>query len=440
MAWYRTGTASVSSGSAAVTGTTTGWLSQAKAGDGITFDNGGKWYEIAAVNSNTSITLASNFGETTVSGGAYAIDKRSPLRSLTSELYQRVSDLIEKATHILTGAGAPISTDGVDGDVWIRTSPLTFYGPKAAGAWPSGITMTGQGVATGGTDGQALVKDGSVNYATKWAPIRPTLSGTINLYVRKDGSDSNSGLADTAGGAVLTIQKAVDLLAAIDIAGFSATINVRAGTYAEAVSLKALVGGPCIIVGDETTPSNIIISTTGNQNGFALSQYSLYHIRGMRFENTGATTVANAITALSGEIQCRNLDFGPSSTTAGRHITVQGTGSVRFIGNYTISGSCQMHWVVSESGVINCAGRDIKITGAPNFATRFAWAAGSGVLNVNANRWGSDGVNWASTAVGLATGTRYKVETTGSIYTNGAGSSYLPGSTDGTSIGNGIYV
>lgn len=52
-------------------------------------------------------------------------------------------------------------------------------------------------------------------------------------YVRTDGNDSNLGTADNAGGAWLTIQKAANTIVAGD------TVNVRAGTYAETVTINS---------------------------------------------------------------------------------------------------------------------------------------------------------------------------------------------------------
>lgn len=44
---------------------------------------------------------------------------------------------------ILSGAGAPSNAVGSNGDFWINTTSWLVYGPKAAGAWPAGVSMIG---------------------------------------------------------------------------------------------------------------------------------------------------------------------------------------------------------------------------------------------------------------------------------------------------------
>lgn len=151
MSWYRTGTASIANGATAVTGVLTAWAANAKAEDAISFDGGDKWYEIAAVNSNTSITLASAFGETTVSGGAYVIERRGRRWSLTSELNATLTALLASVTHILAGSGAPSDELGANGDVYFDTVGLDFYGPKAGGEWPAAVSLNGNDGADGNT-------------------------------------------------------------------------------------------------------------------------------------------------------------------------------------------------------------------------------------------------------------------------------------------------
>jgi hypothetical protein len=75
--------------------------------------------------------------------------------------------------------------------------------------------------------------------------IMPKVDTATNLYVRTDGSDSNTGLVDSAAGAFLTIQKAVNTVMGWNLDGDGAadiTINVGAGTFSEAVLLGTLTG------------------------------------------------------------------------------------------------------------------------------------------------------------------------------------------------------
>lgn len=51
---------------------------------------------------------------------------------------------------ILYGTAAP-TTEGVDGDFYIRTTTNFIYGPKAAGVWPAGVSLVGPTGATGAT-------------------------------------------------------------------------------------------------------------------------------------------------------------------------------------------------------------------------------------------------------------------------------------------------
>ncbi|MBQ7196765.1 MAG: hypothetical protein IJS40_05090 [Synergistaceae bacterium] len=71
--WYSTGKIALTANSTAVTGTGTGWNDIGiKPGDILTVDRS-TFYEIAAVNSNTSITLAQSFTGTTASNLTYYI-------------------------------------------------------------------------------------------------------------------------------------------------------------------------------------------------------------------------------------------------------------------------------------------------------------------------------------------------------------------------------
>lgn len=73
MAQYRRGTASVSSGSAVVTGVGTEWLTNARVGDSFTVAGAGVLYDVASVASNTSLSLSTPYTGASATGAVYAI-------------------------------------------------------------------------------------------------------------------------------------------------------------------------------------------------------------------------------------------------------------------------------------------------------------------------------------------------------------------------------
>jgi hypothetical protein len=68
----------------------------------------------------------------------------------------------EDGRTLLSGTVDPTAGDGADGDFFINTATSTLFGPKAAGAWPAGVSLIGADGADGaqgpagpaGADGQ----------------------------------------------------------------------------------------------------------------------------------------------------------------------------------------------------------------------------------------------------------------------------------------------
>lgn len=92
--WYRTGTVTLTNGSAAVTGTVTAWLADVRAGDAISVD-GTRWAEIDSVSDNTHLVLAQPWGGATHTG-AYMIDRRSVVRQIASDAGARLASYLEQ--------------------------------------------------------------------------------------------------------------------------------------------------------------------------------------------------------------------------------------------------------------------------------------------------------------------------------------------------------
>lgn len=130
---------------------------------------------------------------------------------------------------------------------------------------------------------------------------RELLSADRTYYVRTDGSDSNNGLANTAGGAFLTIQKPLDVVQnELDLADYILTIRVADGTYDEYLTLSNLVsnlvitsfGGapwPVRIIGNTTTPANVKIRPTLDPPSFfavSVSGRGILSIDGVEIDPT----------------------------------------------------------------------------------------------------------------------------------------------------------
>ena len=93
MAWYKSGTCSVTNGSPTVTGTGTAWVDNVRIGSDGFVGPDGLLYEILKVVSSTEITLAAAYKGTTASSGGYAI---APIQGYTKELADKAAALIDQ--------------------------------------------------------------------------------------------------------------------------------------------------------------------------------------------------------------------------------------------------------------------------------------------------------------------------------------------------------
>jgi hypothetical protein len=70
------------------------------------------------------------------------------------------------------------------------------------------------------------------------SPQTGQLTANLTLYVRTDGSDFNTGLANTAAGALRTVTKAIAVVKALDLNRKTVVINVGAGDYSSEAQLN----------------------------------------------------------------------------------------------------------------------------------------------------------------------------------------------------------
>lgn len=256
----------------------------------------------------------------------------------------------------------------------------------------------------------------------KLSEERESLYADRTYYVRSDGSDSNNGLADTAGGAFLTIQHALDVVGELDIGIHNVTVQVQDGTWTEALTLRQPIGaGTSTLKGNTSTPTNCVLHRTGGhllQGSFI----SRYNIKGFQVKTTTSGDAIRLTTCH--DIQLYNMDFG---ATVGEHIFAWNS-TISIMTDYTISGGANVHWRAANNGIITCSVRTVTLTGTPAFVF-FAYI------------YQASGADCGGcTFSGAATGTRYGVSLNGWINTYGGGATYLPGNAAGSAASGGQYV
>lgn len=256
--------------------------------------------------------------------------------------------------------------------------------------------------------------------------FRERLTAARSYYVRSDGNDSNTGLVNTAGGAFLTIQKAVDTVAALDLGTFDVTIFIGTGTWTAPVTLRSLVGsGECIIRGINADTTSTIISTTSS-DCFSGTCRGSYYFRYLKLQTT---TSGNCLSVYGGGAFLFYSDINFGTAPSSSHILAARGAYVLARGAYTISGGSYSHFGIYDSAALSLGAFTVTLTGTPAFTGGFCVTSRA-----------ASAVIASATFSGSATGSRYITDLNGVIYVVGAGATYLPGSTAGSTATGGQYA
>ncbi|MDI9679450.1 hypothetical protein [Burkholderia cenocepacia] len=266
------------------------------------------------------------------------------------------------------------------------------------------------------------------------APARVRLTQNTTFYVNATtGSDSNSGLTSTSAWA--TITKALTVLQQnYDLAGYTATVNVAAGSYAPGVVTGSFVGAIAsnsvqIVAAGAVTVTNPSGGTPG----------CFYATGGAQFAISGSFTLVNnnsgaSCAQASGSGSILNVGAGLTvGFSAGSHFLANAGGVMNINANYAIAnnGGAGSHYNVANAGILSIAS-GITVTVGTGVGITLAFAAANGLSQIT-----SSGVTYSGSAV---TGTRYVSNTNSVISTNGGGANYFPGSTAGSTSTGGQYL
>jgi hypothetical protein len=323
-------------------------------------------------------------------------------------------------TRAVTGTANEITVtngDGVSGAPTLSLpTALTFTGKTVTGG-------TFSGIASASTATTQSARDNSTKIATTAyvdAATREKLTAARTYYVRTDGSDSNTGLANSAGSAWLTLQKAVDVISGtLDLATYDVTVNVADGTYTGTIQIKTLVtgGGQVKFVGNTTTRANCNLTSSGstiNNNDAPIN--GVYNFDGFTIASTGGTGIVLQGTCL---VNMYAVDIGACNN---RGTEVSWGAQLIFNSNFSITGNTP-NWILraTVNGFIFIAGRTITHSGTRTYTSGFAESTEGGIIHA-----------YSVTIVGTFTGKNYNIDNGGGMTLGGGGTSYFGGSVAGT--------
>ena len=248
---------------------------------------------------------------------------------------------------------------------------------------------------------------------------REVLTANRTYYVRTDGSDSNNGLANSSGGAFLTIQKAIDVVAAtLDLGIYSVTISVANGTYTGQIALKSLTtaGGIVTITGNISTPANVVITSASHTVVLPGPISGTYKFEGVRGASSGGNFMALYNKCY---VQLGVFELGACAI---RGIEAMFDAHVQLLNNFSVVGDIP-YWVFRTAlfGVIDISTLTLTHSGTRTHTSGFAVAESGGLINA-----------WGMTISGSFTGKNYDVNTGGGMTLAGGGTSYFGGSVAGT--------
>jgi hypothetical protein len=228
---------------------------------------------------------------------------------------------------------------------------------------------------------------------------------------------------DATTGAWLTPQHGIDVVtgATLDFGGQNVTIQLASGTYGVMnLSSPWTGGGTLSILGDTTTPTNVVIQGDGSNNCLLVTANLPGNLILGGFKPNNCMFGINVQSAATILVPYK-MNYGSASAA---HIFAGGIGSLIWIQeDYTISADASMHWETYLGGIWNDSGLTLTLSGSRSFDW-FAASEMTGAIYC-----------YGFTFSGSATGKRYYLGSFGIIETYGSGATYLPGDDAGEDYG-----
>ncbi len=366
----------------------------------------------------------------------------------TGAVNAMVSTVVPGISALVTGMLFEISPNHTN-----TATPVTLNvnGLGALQLIRSNATPIQIGDVVAGTGAKCLLAyDSAINSgAGGFSVINPqnsanALQTNTTYYVAFTGSDSNNGLS--SGSPFLTIQHALNVINSYNLNGYTVTLNIANGTYGK-FSLPLLNGSGAInIIGNPSTPSAVIISSSDGNAIEASGCGAGYSINGLGFVVVGANIPAvdgGAGIYISGgsSLYMENIYCGVCQCA---HFQIGGGATLVLSGSLIVGGGLTAnaigpgaHIMAGNGGYIGGEGLEANTSLNPSLSI---------TTTVNIPFW-MDVFSGTSAAMiynsisgaGNVTGQKFIASFNGTIQTFGGGNNYYPGTIAGTTNTGGQY-
>lgn len=284
------------------------------------------------------------------------------------------------------------------------------------GTLPTGITE--------GTDYYVLaagLTTGAFQFSLTAGGAAINTSGTTegNIAV-KTGADTNTGLANNAANAFLTVQKALDVALMLDLGIFKVTIQVASGVYLQNLAILGQGNTRIDVIGAGYNQTRI---GQGNGTGFAVQGACQVNLRDFGFADGLGVSLwlrYNATVYLNG-----SLRFG--SATARAIAMDNGCYCESTGGTFYLNGNMPYFIFCVDAGSFQWTSGATVVIEKNITVTAFIRVSSLGIGNVGAS------ITWVQ--FGVVTGIKYQLVTNG-VFSASGNAALIPGSTAG-SVGTG---
>ena len=323
---------------------------------------------------------------------------------------------------VANGTTDPDTSTGVDGDFYINTATNTLFGPKANGAWPSGVALVGPQGATGAQGIQGPTgATGAAGPAPSGTGLVTVTNGSLQTpgALTGDVTTSGGGLATTIGASKVVSSMIADGTIVVgDLANDAVETakikdaNVTDAKIATGIDAAKLADGS--VSNAELQYINSLTSNAQTQITTNATSAST-NATNIATNATNIATNATDITALEtlavGKIYLGNVSNVATEVTISGDVTIDNVGATTIgaskVTNSMLAGSIDLTSKVTGALPVANGGTGTTTLTANNVLVGNGTSALQSVApGTNGNVLTSDGTTWTSVppAAGLPTG------------------------------------